>query len=125
LAQPDPVFDPIAANIVTLDTERAAEEVSEIFTGSALASADSSEFSLIRSVLFNYPNGTTAAPPTPAGLVDPTTIPIPVTANSSNVQTATVINAGGLAELSMPRILLSWNIPTVCRCRLSPGANSR
>jgi 4-phytase / acid phosphatase len=38
LGQPDPVFDPIAANIVTLDTQRAAEEVSGIFNGSALAS---------------------------------------------------------------------------------------
>jgi 4-phytase / acid phosphatase len=30
--------------------------------------------------------------------VDPTTIPIPFTANTSNVQTANIINAGGLAD---------------------------
>jgi 4-phytase/acid phosphatase len=98
LGQADPVFDPIAANIAVLDTQRAAREVSGLFSGSALASAYSSEFSLVRSVIYNYPNGTTPAPPTPVGLVDPTTIPIPLTANTTNLQAANVINAGGLAS---------------------------
>jgi 4-phytase/acid phosphatase len=99
LGTPDPVFDPIAASIVTLDSARAAEQVAGIFgSGSALASAYSAEFSLIRSVLYNYPNGTVPPPPTPTGLVDPTAIPIPLTVNTTSVVTANVINTGGLGD---------------------------
>ena len=98
LGTPDPVFDPIAANVVTLDASRAALETTGAFNGAAIPSAYSSEFSLIRSTLYNYPNGTTPAPATPTGLVDPTSIPIPLTVNTSNVQTANVINAGGLSN---------------------------
>jgi 4-phytase / acid phosphatase len=97
LGQPDPVFDSLASGIVTVDTNRAVREVAgSIGQGSAVASAYSTEFALIRSVLFDYPLGTTPAPPTPGGLVDPTAIPIPLTANTSNVVTGNVINAGGL-----------------------------
>jgi 4-phytase/acid phosphatase len=99
LGTADPVFDPITAKIVTVDTARAVEEVNGIFgSGPALASAYSAEFSLIRSVLFNYPNGTQPPPATPTGLVDPTALPIPLTANTSSVATANVINGGGLAS---------------------------
>jgi hypothetical protein len=57
LGQPDPVFDPIAAKIVTPDTAQAVREVNAIFnSGPALASAYSGEFSLIRSLLLNYGN---------------------------------------------------------------------
>ena len=41
LGQADPVIDPIAAGIVTLDTQRAVQEVSGMFDGSALPSAAS------------------------------------------------------------------------------------
>lgn len=96
----DPVIDPIAAGIVTLDTQRAVQEVSGMFNGSALPSAFSSEFSLVRSAIYNYPNGTQPVPATPAGLVDPTTLPIPLTANTSNLQAANVINVGGLGAVN-------------------------
>jgi 4-phytase/acid phosphatase len=98
LGQADPVFDPIAANIVTLDTQRAVQEVNGVFNGSAIPSAYSSELSLIRSALYNYPVGTTPAPATPTGLVDPTAVPVPLTANTSSVVTANVINTGGVGD---------------------------
>ena len=98
LGTPDPIFDPISAKLVTnVDTARAALEVAGIFnTGAALQSAYSAEFSLVRSLLFNYPNGTEPAPPTPAGLTDPTAQPVPLTVNSS-LATSNVINVGGLS----------------------------
>ena len=73
LGQPDPVFDPVLANVATVDPDRAAKEVQEIYnSGAALASAYSGEFSLIRSVLFNYQNGVQPPPPTPSGsLIQP------------------------------------------------------
>src|SRR5262245_28075950 len=96
LGQPDPVFDPIAGGVVTVDGPRAAREVAGIFNqGAALASAYSGELALIRSVLFDYPFGT-PPPPTPAGKVDPTALPIPLTPNTSGVATANVINIGGV-----------------------------
>ncbi len=97
LGQPDPVFDPIAANVAAVDPVRAADEVQGRFnSGAALASAYSGELSLIRSVLFGYPNGTQPPPPTPPGLVDGTTLPIPLTANKTRLYTGNVINSGGL-----------------------------
>jgi 4-phytase/acid phosphatase len=90
LGQPDPVFDPIAANTVTLDTARAALEVAGIFRGPALASAYSGELALVRGALY----GSAGNPP--AGLIDPTSMPVPLTASAGNIQTANVINAGGI-----------------------------
>ncbi len=99
LGTPDPVFDPISAKVVTVDPARAATEEAGIYSsGSALASAYSGELSLIRSVLFNYAEGTTPPPPTPQGLVDATAIPIPLTMNKTGVATANVINAGGVTD---------------------------
>ena len=97
LGQTDPVFDPISAGVAIVDTARAAQEVSGIFSGTALPSALSSEYSLIRSVLFNYPNGTQPPPATTAGLVDGTTMPIPLTASTSTPATGGIINPGGLS----------------------------
>jgi 4-phytase/acid phosphatase len=97
LGTPDPIFDPISAKVVTVDGARAAKEVAGIFgSGSSLASAYSGERALIRSVLFNYPLGTVPAPATPAGLVDVTAVPVPLTANTTGVSAANAINAGGL-----------------------------
>jgi 4-phytase / acid phosphatase len=93
LGQPDPVFDPISAKIGTLDAARAAAEASGIFNGPALASAYSAELSVIRSAIYNSSNGIA-----PTGFVDPTTVPIPLTVNTSNVVTANVINAGGIED---------------------------
>ena len=66
LGQTDPVFDPIAAKVVAVDAVRAANEVRQVYnSGAALASAYSGEFSLIRSVLFDYPVGVEPPPPRP------------------------------------------------------------
>ena len=97
LGQADPVFDPIAANVATVDPDRAATEVQGIYnSGTALASAYGGEYSLIRSVLFNYPLGTQPPPDTPTGLVDPTAQTITLTANTTNIVTGNVIKVGGL-----------------------------
>lgn len=96
LGTPDAIFDPISAKLVTkIDTDRAVAEARGVFySGSALQSAFASELALIRSALFRYPFGT-PPPATPPGLVDPTALPIPLTA-STNLATSNVINAGGL-----------------------------
>ena len=99
LGQIDPVFDPIDAGIATLDTQRAVREVSGIFNGSALPAALSGEYSLIRSVLFNYPNGTQPPPTAPANLTDGTALPIPLTAAGSP-EFGSVIDVGGLDTVS-------------------------
>src|SRR5262245_18148379 len=97
LGEPDPIFDAIAAGVATVDGARAAREVAGIFNqGAAVASAYSGELSLIRSVLFDYPRTTEPPPPTPPGKVDPTALPIPLTANTTGVATANVINIGGV-----------------------------
>jgi 4-phytase/acid phosphatase len=99
LGQIDPVFDPISAKVAAVDTARAASEAQGIYnSGSALKSAYSGELSLIRSVLYGYPNGTQPLPPTPPGLVDPTSQAIPLTANTTGVYTGGVIASGGLVN---------------------------
>ena len=98
LGQPDPIFDPITAKVVTVDAARAVKEATGVFNnGDALRSAYSGELSLIRSVLFGYEDGQQPPPSTPPGLVDATALPIPLTANTSGVATSNVINTGGLA----------------------------
>lgn len=100
LGQTDPVFDPVAAKIVTVDGPRAVSETAGVYgtSGAALASAYSGEFALIRSVLFDYPQGTQPPPPVPSGLVDPTVLPIPLSANTTNIATGNIINAGGIGS---------------------------
>lgn len=98
LGQADPIFDPISAGVVTVDANRAAREAQEVYnSGAALASAYSGELSLVRSVLFNYPNGTQPAPAAPAGITDPTTAAIPLAAVTTGVSTGNVVSLGGLA----------------------------
>jgi 4-phytase / acid phosphatase len=96
LGTPDPIFDPIAAKVVTVDGARAAKEVVGTYgSGAALAAAYSGDLSLIRSVLLGYPPY--AQPPqVPPGVVDVTTLPIPLTANTTGLSAANVINTGGL-----------------------------
>lgn len=97
--QPDPVFDPILANVAKVDPVRAAIQVREIFnSGAALNSAYSGEYSLLRSVLFDYPLGTQPPPPTPQSVtVDPFSQGITLTANTTPpLYTGGVINIGGL-----------------------------
>lgn len=98
LGQPDPVFDPISTGAAVVDAGRAAKEVQQVYSsGAALASAFSGELSLVRSVLFNYPNGTQPPPPTPSGATDPTAQPIPLAAQATGVTTGNVVDIGGLA----------------------------
>ncbi len=98
LGHPDSVFDPILANVVKVDPVRATAEARALFhSGAALASAYSGEYSLIRSVLFDYPPGAQPPPPTPTGLIDPTSQAITLTANTTPpLYTGGVIDYGGL-----------------------------
>jgi 4-phytase/acid phosphatase len=97
LNQPDPVFDPISTGVADVNANRAANEVQEVYnSGTALASAYSPEFSLIRSVLFNYQIGVQPTPATPSGVTDPTAQAIPLSAVTSGVATGNVVNTGGL-----------------------------
>ena len=94
-AEPDPVFDPILAQVAAVDPDRAVTEVRGIFgSGSATESAYSGELSLIRSVL--YPQGTEPTTGAPQGSVDPTTLPITFTPSTTILYTGGIINVGGL-----------------------------
>jgi len=99
---PDPVFDPIRAKVVEVDTDLAVREARALFnSGSALASAYSGEYALIRSVLFDYPLGTQPPPDTPKDKVDTTSQAITLTANPpAELYTGGVINVGGLMSVS-------------------------
>ncbi len=102
LGQADAVFDPITAKVVTVDTDRAATEAQGIFnSGTALISSYSAEYSLLRSVLFNYQQGTDPPPSTPSGLIDTTALAIPLTADTTELATGNVINVGGLMLANM------------------------
>ena len=99
LGAPDPVFDPILAQVANVDPARAALEEEQVYAGgSALASAYSAEFSLVRSVLYNYQNGTEPPPPAPPGVTDPTVEPIPLTATAGPLYTGGIVNLGGLED---------------------------
>lgn len=97
LGHADPVFDPLSAGIVAVDANRAAKEAQQIYnSGTALTSAYSGELSLVRSVLFNYPNGTQPAPATPAGITDPTAVAVPLNAIATGLSAGNVVNLGGV-----------------------------
>jgi 4-phytase/acid phosphatase len=99
LNQLDPVFEPIATNVAAIDTDRAAQEVKEIYnSGTALASAYRGEFSLVRSVLFKYQNGVDVPPVAPLGVTDPTAEPIPLDAVTSTVYSGNVVNIGAILD---------------------------
>lgn len=99
LNQLDPVFEPIATNVATVDTDRAAQEVQGIYnSGASLASAYSGEFSLIRSVLYNYPDGVQPPPATPPGVTDPTAESIPLTPVTAEVYSGNVVDIGGILD---------------------------
>ncbi len=99
LGQTDPVFDPITAGVAAVDANRAANEVQKIYSaGTALASAYSGEFSLIRSLLYNYQAGVQPPPAAPPGITDPTALPIPLGAITTGVETGNVVNLGGITS---------------------------
>lgn len=93
----DPLFDPIDAGVATLNTTMAIAAVNGRLGGNpqSLATTYSAELALTRSVLFNYPAGTSPAPATPAGKTDVTTIPITMTDGNSTMP----VNPGGLLYL--------------------------
>lgn len=92
----DPLFDPIDAGVATLDRDMAVASVNGRLGGNAqsLSTAYSAEFALARSVLFNYPVGTTPTPATPTDKIDVTAIPITATPGNST----SPVNLGGLAD---------------------------
>lgn len=95
-AEPDPVFDPVAAKVVTIDPARAATEAQGILgDGTALTSAYSGELSLVRGLL--YPPGTQPTPGAAQGSVDPTSQPMTLTAYPQANYAGTSIDSGGLA----------------------------
>ena len=96
---PDPLFDPIDAGVAKLDADLAVASVNGRLGGNpqSLATAYSAEFALARSVLFNYPSGTTPVPATPAGKIDITTLPITVTPGNATAP----VNPGGLGSFYM------------------------
>jgi 4-phytase/acid phosphatase len=96
---PDPLFDPIDAGIAKLDANRAIASVNGRLGGDpqSLATAYAGEYALVRSVLFNYPAGTTPAPAAPEGKTDITTLPITMTPGNSTAP----VNPGGLGPFYM------------------------
>jgi 4-phytase/acid phosphatase len=91
----DPLFNPVAAGVARLDEKMAVAAVNGRLGDSpqSLASAYAPELALARSILFNYPASQTPAPPTPAGKVDVTSLPIGVAPGSPTVP----VDLGGLA----------------------------
>ena len=86
---PDPVFDPILANVATAIPGRAEAEVQGIYgSGAAIAFAYSGEYSLTRSVLF------------PPSSVDPTTQAVTLAAYTPISFTGGSINDGGLSVMN-------------------------
>jgi 4-phytase / acid phosphatase len=123
VSQPDPVFDPILANVAKVDPNAAAAQVQEIFySGAALESAYSDEYSLLYSVLF----GTLPPPPTgcpsPCGCTDPTaqaitlnpstTTPSPAV-NPCTPSIATPLYTGGVINMGGLQSVLSAADPFV------------
>lgn len=105
----DPVFDPVAAGVATVDAERALNEALGIYgSGSAFQSAYSGELSLIHDVL--YPTGTKpisapgtiptpGAPPASQGSYDPTTITWKLLPVSPVKNAGESVYLGGLAYM--------------------------
>ena len=93
---PDPLFNPIDAGLAKLDGNMAVAAVNGRLGGNpqSLATAYAAEYALARSVLFNYPAGTSPAPAAPAGKTDITTLPITMTPGNSTAP----VNPGGLAS---------------------------
>jgi 4-phytase / acid phosphatase len=99
VSAPDPLFNPIEAGVAKLDSNLAVAAVDGRLGGNpqSLADAYSAEFALARSVLFNYPAGTSPAPAAPAGKIDVTALPITATPGNSTAP----VNLGGLASYYM------------------------
>lgn len=76
----DPLYNPVAAGVATLDYPTAVASVNGRLGGNPqwLATAYSAELTLLRSVLFNYSVSLTPPPPAPAGKIDATMEPISI-----------------------------------------------
>jgi 4-phytase/acid phosphatase len=93
----DPLFDPVDAGVAVFSGRKAVAAVNGRLGGNAqsLTLAYASELALARSILLNYPAGTTPAPAVPPNVVDVAALPIEITAGTA----ATPINLGGLADV--------------------------
>jgi 4-phytase/acid phosphatase len=93
----DPLFSPVAAGVAQLDSRMAIAAVSGRIGGDpqSLSVSFAPELALTRSILFNYPLSQTSVPPTPAGKIDVTSIPIALAAGT----TASPLDLGGLADI--------------------------
>lgn len=93
----DPLFHPVDAGVAQLNEKMAVAAVNGRLGGNpqALVTAYAPELALLRSVLFDYPAGTTPPPATPANKVDVTAAPITVTAGSNDLP----VNLGGLLTI--------------------------
>jgi 4-phytase / acid phosphatase len=90
---PDAVFDPILAGVAKVDPYRAQNEAQAIFnSGSALASAYSGEYSLLRSVLFDNQ-------PAPPDKTDPTAEEITLTAATVTPNDTMPLYTGGIIKI--------------------------
>jgi 4-phytase / acid phosphatase len=106
LGTPDPVFDPVAAGIVTVDSNRAVAEAQGVYgSAAALEAAYSAELALVSNVL--YPPGTAPInppgsapapddPPGPQGSYDPAAIPFKLDPVSPVSNAGASIWGGGL-----------------------------
>jgi 4-phytase/acid phosphatase len=93
----DPLFDPVGAGVSRLDLQKALAAVQGRVGGSgeSLSAAYAAELALIRAILFGYPPGQSPAPPTPAGKIDVTAIPVEITLGTPG----TPVNPGGLLQV--------------------------
>jgi 4-phytase/acid phosphatase len=99
VSQPDPVFDPILANVAKVDPNIAAAQVQEIFySGAALESVYSDEYSLLYNVLFGPQQPPPTGCPSP-GCTDPTALPITLNPSTGTLYTGGNINIGGLGSV--------------------------
>ncbi len=96
-SSPDPLFHPVDAGVAQLNKKMAIAAVNGRLGGNPQAQATTyaPELALLRSVLFDYPAGTTPPPATPANRIDVTAAPITVTAGSS----ALPVKLGGLLTI--------------------------
>jgi len=96
----DPLFDPIDAGVATLNQRMAISAINGRLGGNpqSLSISYAPELALLRSVLFNYPAGTSPEPAIPNGKTDVTTIPIVMTPGPPGNATVPV-SPGGLGPI--------------------------
>jgi 4-phytase/acid phosphatase len=94
----DPLFDAVGAGVARLDLRKALAAVQGRVggNGDSLSTAYAAELALTRATLFGYPPSQTPAPPTPAGKIDVTAIPMDITIGAPGMP----VNLGGLGQVA-------------------------